>query len=67
MCIAQIGAIQEDEGDDSGYLTDDIELQLFARFAISFAGLLVEFAFMNYLVYGRGCQKLGPLKYSSAC
>ena len=70
MCMARIGAIQEDEGADSddacaiSYLTDETkrdirELPSFSsvtNWTKNLAGVLVEFTFMNlliYLVYGR--------------
>ena len=70
MCMASIGAIQEDEGGDSddtgaiSYLTDEMkqdirELPSFSsitNWTKKLAGVLVEFTFMNvliYLVYGR--------------
>lgn len=70
MCMARIGAIQEDESADSddacaiSYLTDETkrdiqELPSFSsvtNWTKNLAGMLVEFTFMNlliYLVYGR--------------
>ena len=70
MCMARIGAIQENEATDSGdacaisYLTDETkrdirELPSFSsvtNWTKNLAGLLMEFTFMNlliYLVYGR--------------
>ena len=70
MCMARIGAIQEDESADSddacaiSYLTDETkrdiqELPSFSsvtNWTKNLDGMLVEFTFMNlliYLVYGR--------------
>ena len=70
MCMARIGAVQEDESADSddvcaiSYLTDETkqdirELPSFSsvtNWMKNLAGILVEFTFMNlliYLVYGR--------------
>ena len=70
MCMARIGAVQEDESADSddvcaiSYLTDETkqdirELPSFTsvtNWTKNLAGILMEFTFMNlliYLVYGR--------------
>ena len=64
MCMARIGAVQKDEGADSddacaiSYLTDDTKQDIWkfpaftsvTNWTKNFAGMLVEFTFMNLLI-----------------